>query len=94
MITRRIALLGTAVAALIVAVPALAADDLKLPRQAVELGRSPVRASSRTEHQGRSKDHRVQTDDQGEGSRHRRCGYEIPGHDVQRLDAGADDGRP
>ena len=37
MITRRIALLGAAAAALMVASPALAADDLKLPRQAVEL---------------------------------------------------------
>ena len=41
MITRRIALLGAAVAALIVAAPALAADDLKLPRQAVELVAPP-----------------------------------------------------
>ena len=41
MITRHIALLGTAVAALIVAAPALAADDLKLPRQAVELVAPP-----------------------------------------------------
>ena len=41
MITRRIALLGAAVAALIVATPALAADDLKLPRQAVELVAPP-----------------------------------------------------
>jgi nitrite reductase (NO-forming) len=41
MITRRIALLGAAAAALIVATPALAADDLKLPRQAVELVAPP-----------------------------------------------------
>src|SRR3954453_2245464 len=41
MITRRIALLGAAAAALIVAAPALAADDLKLPRQAVELVAPP-----------------------------------------------------
>jgi len=41
MITRRIALLGAAAAALIIATPALAADDLKLPRQAVELVAPP-----------------------------------------------------
>jgi FtsP/CotA-like multicopper oxidase with cupredoxin domain len=41
MITRRIALLGAAAAALIVATPALAADDLKLPRQTVELVAPP-----------------------------------------------------
>ena len=41
MITRRTALLGAAVAALIVSNPALAADDLKLPRQAVELVAPP-----------------------------------------------------
>ncbi len=37
MITRRTALLGAAIAALPATAPALAADDLKLPRQAVEL---------------------------------------------------------
>ena len=41
MITRRTALLGAAIAALVVAAPALAADDLKLPRQAVELVAPP-----------------------------------------------------
>ena len=41
MITRRTAMLGAAVAALIAAAPALAADDLKLPRQAVELVAPP-----------------------------------------------------
>ncbi len=40
MITRRTALLGAAVAALVVAAPALA-DDLKLPRQSVELVAPP-----------------------------------------------------
>ena len=41
MITRRTALLGAAVAALVATAPALAADDLKLPRQAVELVAPP-----------------------------------------------------
>jgi hypothetical protein len=36
MLTRRIALMGTAIAALMVTVPALT-DDLKLPRERVEL---------------------------------------------------------
>jgi len=41
MINRRTALLGAAVAALVATAPALAADDLKLPRQAVELVAPP-----------------------------------------------------
>jgi nitrite reductase (NO-forming) len=41
MITRRIALVGAAVAALLAAAPALAADDLKLPRERVELVAPP-----------------------------------------------------
>jgi nitrite reductase (NO-forming) len=41
MITRRTALMGAAVAALLAAAPALAAEDLKLPRQAVELVAPP-----------------------------------------------------
>ena len=41
MITRRTAFLGAAVAALVATAPALAADDLKLPRQAVELVAPP-----------------------------------------------------
>ena len=41
MITRRTALMGAAVAALLATVPALAADDLKLPRQHVELVAPP-----------------------------------------------------
>src|SRR5690349_19120849 len=41
MITRRTALVGAAVAALLAAAPALAADDLKLPRQTVELVAPP-----------------------------------------------------
>ena len=41
MINRRTALMGVAVAALLAAAPALAAEDLKLPRQAVELMAPP-----------------------------------------------------
>ncbi len=41
MITRRTALMGAAVAALLATVPALAADDLKLPRQHVDLVAPP-----------------------------------------------------
>jgi nitrite reductase (NO-forming) len=41
MITRRTALMGAAVAALLATVPALAAEDLKLPRQHVELVAPP-----------------------------------------------------
>jgi nitrite reductase (NO-forming) len=41
MITRRTALLGAAIAAMLVATPALAADDLKLPRQSVDLVAPP-----------------------------------------------------
>src|SRR4051812_30546697 len=41
MFTRRNALMGAAIAALLVAAPALAAEDLKLPRQAVELVAPP-----------------------------------------------------
>ena len=41
MITRRTALMGAAVAALLATAPALAADDLKLPRQHVDLVAPP-----------------------------------------------------
>jgi nitrite reductase (NO-forming) len=41
MLTRRTALMGAAIAALIVSAPALAADDLKLPRERVELVAPP-----------------------------------------------------
>jgi nitrite reductase (NO-forming) len=42
MITRRTALMGAAVAALLATAPALAADDLKLPRQHVDLVAPPL----------------------------------------------------
>jgi len=94
MITRRTALLGAAVAALVATAPALAADDLKLPRQAIELVAPPfVHQHEQATKEG-PKIIEIQADDQGEGSRHRRCRHQIPGHDVQRLDAGADDGGP
>ena len=41
MITRRAALVGAAVAALLAAAPALADEDLKLPRQAIQLVAPP-----------------------------------------------------
>ena len=41
MLTRRTALMGAAIAALIVSAPALAAEDLKLPRERVELVAPP-----------------------------------------------------
>ena len=72
MITRRTALLGAAVAALVAAAPALAADDLKLPRQKVELVAPPFVHPHEQATKARPEDHRVQADDRGEGSRHRR----------------------
>jgi len=44
MITRRTALMGAAVAALLATAPALAAEDLKLPRQHVDLVAPPFDA--------------------------------------------------
>ena len=94
MITRRIALLGAAAAALIVAAPALAADDLKLPRQAVELVAPPfVHPHEQATKEGPKiiefkldiKEKEVVIDD---------AGHQVPGHDIQRLDAGAAHGRP
>jgi nitrite reductase (NO-forming) len=41
MLTRRTALMGAAIAALMISAPALAADDLKLPRERVELVAPP-----------------------------------------------------
>jgi nitrite reductase (NO-forming) len=41
MLTRRTALMGAAIAALMITAPALAADDLKLPRERVELVAPP-----------------------------------------------------
>ena len=94
MLTRRTALMGAAVAALMADAPARAADDLKLPRQNVDLVAPPFVHAARTGDQGRAEDRRVQTDHTGEGSRHRRRRHQIPGDDVRRLDARSDDGGP
>ena len=92
MITRRTALMGAAVAALLAAAPAFA-DDLKLPRQHVELVAPPfVHPHEQATKRG-PKILEFKTDDPGEGSRDRRRRHQIPGDDLQRLDAGTDDGR-
>jgi FtsP/CotA-like multicopper oxidase with cupredoxin domain len=53
MFTRRVALIGAAATALMLATPALAADDLKLPRQKVELVAPPfVHAHEQATKQG------------------------------------------
>ena len=95
MLTRRAALLSAAVAALLLAVPATtkAADDLKLPRQKVELVAPPfVHAHEQATKQG-PKIMEFTHDDRGEEGRHRRRRHHVPGHDLQRLDAGPADGR-
>jgi hypothetical protein len=71
MLTRRTALMGAAIAALMITAPALAADDLKLPRERVELVAPPFVQSARTGDQGRAQDRRVQADGPREGGRHR-----------------------
>ena len=73
MLTRRAALLSAAAAAIMLADPALpAADDLKLPRQKVELVAPPfVHAHEQATKQG-PKIIEFTLDDRGEEGRHRR----------------------
>ena len=91
MLTRRAAMFSTAAAALMLAVPALA-DEPKLPRQQVDLVAPPfVHAHEQATKQGPKimeftltiEEKKVVIDD---------AGHHLPGHDLQRLDAGPDDG--
>ena len=67
-ITRCTALLGAAVAALVATAPALAADDLKLPRQAIELVAPPyVHPPEQATKEGQIIE--FKTDDQGRKSK-------------------------
>ena len=95
MLTRRAALLSAAAAAIMLAAsaPAKAADDLKLPRQKVELVAPPfVHAHEQATKQGPKiieftltiEEKKVVIDEKG---------TTLPGHDLQRLDAGPADGR-
>ena len=88
--------MGAAVAALMMAAPAVAgaADDLKLPRQKVELVAPPFVHAHEQATKAGPKIVEFKLTIRGEGSRHRRCRHEIPCHDVQRIDAGSDDGGP
>jgi len=91
MITRRTALMGAAVAVLLATAPALAAEDLKLPREHVNLVAPPlVHAHEQATKEG-PKIIEFKLTIQ-EGDRHRRCRHQVPGHDLRRLDAGPDDG--
>ena len=93
MFTRRAALISAAATALMLATPTFAADDLKLPRQKVELVAPPfVHAHEQATKQG-PKIIEFKLNDRGEEGRHRREGHHLPGHDLQRLDAGPADGR-
>ena len=63
MLTRRAAMYSAAVAVLMLATPSFAADDLKLPRQKVELVAPPfVHAHEQVTKTG-TQDRRVQADD-------------------------------
>ena len=63
MLTRRAAMYSAAAAVLMLATPAFAADDLKLPRQKVELVAPPLVHPARAGDQGGTEDRRVQADD-------------------------------
>ena len=73
MMNRRNLLLSAALLTLTMAAPALAADDLKLPRQKVELVAPPfVHAHEQATKQG-PKIMEFTLDDRGEEGRHRRA---------------------
>ena len=57
MMNRRNVLLGAAVTALMMTAPALAADELKLPRQQVDLVAPPFVHRARAGDQARPEDH-------------------------------------
>jgi nitrite reductase (NO-forming) len=85
MITRRAALVGAAVAALLGAAPALADEDLKLPRQAIQLVAPPfVHPHEQATKEGPKiiEEQEVVIDNE----------HQVSVDDVQRLDAGTDDG--
>jgi nitrite reductase (NO-forming) len=96
MLTRRTALMGAAIAALMMAAPVAvrAADDLKLPRQKVELVAPPfVHAHEQATKAGPKifefkltiREKEVVIDD---------AGTKVSCDDVRRIDAGSDDGGP
>ena len=71
MMNRRNVLLGAAVTALMMTAPALAADELKLPRQQVDLVAPPfVHEHEQATKQG-PEDHAVQAGDRREEDGHR-----------------------